>query len=118
MKKDGKFRFSLQFGSETEEDRMAGDFLEQLGNKKSAMVVAAINEYLDNHPQLRSKDYVIKIERTNYDRRKLEQIITEILDQRGSLQMRDRECDTKTCVKDICSDIEEMLSEVALFDVN
>ena len=56
MKKDGKYRFSLQFGSETEAEQMAGEFLERLGNKKSTIVVAAINEYLASHPQLQNKD--------------------------------------------------------------
>ena len=50
MKKEGKYRFSLQFPDGTEENRRAGDFLEQLGNRKSAVVVAALNEYQDKHP--------------------------------------------------------------------
>lgn len=54
MKKDGKYRFSLQFGSETDEEYRAGEFLEHLGNKKSAVIIAALNEYLLSHPELQS----------------------------------------------------------------
>lgn len=54
VKKDGKYRFSLQFGSETDEEYRAGEFLEHLGNKKSAVIIAALNEYLLSHPELQS----------------------------------------------------------------
>ncbi len=50
MKNDKVFRFSLQFSNETEENKRAGEFLESLGNRKSVVIVAAINEYLKNHP--------------------------------------------------------------------
>ena len=38
MKRDGKYRFSLQFGTETTEQIQAGELLERLGNRKSAIV--------------------------------------------------------------------------------
>ena len=41
MKKDGKYRFSLQFNSDTEEQLQAGELLERMGNKKSHLVIAA-----------------------------------------------------------------------------
>lgn len=50
MRNEKAFRFSLQFNNETEENKRAGEFLESLGNRKSLVVVAAINEYLNNHP--------------------------------------------------------------------
>ena len=51
MKKNGKYRFSLQFGMESKEDVTAGELLERLGNKKSKFVVAALNEYISRHPE-------------------------------------------------------------------
>ncbi len=45
MKKDGKYRFSLQFSADSEEQVRAGELLERLGNRKSAVVVAALNDY-------------------------------------------------------------------------
>lgn len=38
MKKDGRYRFTLQFGSDSEEQIRVGEFLESLGNKKSAVM--------------------------------------------------------------------------------
>ena len=52
MKKDGKYRFSLQFGSDSEKQVRAGEFLERLGKKKSIVVVEALNDYLLAHPEL------------------------------------------------------------------
>lgn len=52
MKRDGRYRFSLQFGAETESQVRAGELLEKLGNKKSAVVVAALDAYLETHPEL------------------------------------------------------------------
>ena len=52
MKLDGKYRFTLQFPADTERRIRAGELLEQLGNRKSAVVVAALCEYADRHPEL------------------------------------------------------------------
>ena len=52
MRRQGVYRFSLQFPGDTEERVRAGELLERLGNRKSAVVVAALNQYLDQHPQL------------------------------------------------------------------
>ena len=52
MKKNGKYRFTLQFGMDTEAENRAGEILEKLGNKKSKILIAALNEYASNHPEL------------------------------------------------------------------
>lgn len=52
MKRDGKYRFTLQFPADTERRIQAGELLEQLGNRKSAVVVAALCEYAEKHPEL------------------------------------------------------------------
>lgn len=61
MRKDDKYRFSLQWGSDTQERIAAGDFLEKLGNKKSDFIVLAIWEYLQRHPQAVMPGAKIKI---------------------------------------------------------
>ncbi|ANU53101.1 hypothetical protein I5Q82_15930 [Acutalibacter muris] len=61
MRKDGKYRFSLQFPAETEEQIQAGELLERLGNRKSAVVVAALGEYLATHPALLSPECKVEI---------------------------------------------------------
>ena len=50
MRTQGGYRFSLQFAAETEEQIRAGEFLERMGNRKSAIVVNAISHYLDANP--------------------------------------------------------------------
>lgn len=59
---DNKFRFSLQWGNDTEEKSRAGELLERMGNKKSEFVVLAVTEYLKSHPDLASSSGKISIE--------------------------------------------------------
>jgi hypothetical protein len=61
MKTPDKYRFTLQWGSETEEKRQAGDFLEGLGNRKSEFIVLAVTEYLNNHPESLADGRNVKI---------------------------------------------------------
>ena len=74
MKKDGKYRFSLQFGSDSEKQVRAGEFLESLGKKKSIVVVEALNDYLLAHPELNVSG--------GYYRRRMEQIIRSIVEEK------------------------------------
>lgn len=51
--KDGRiYRYNIQFPGKTELEVRAGEFLETLGRRKSAVIIAALNEYLDHHPEL------------------------------------------------------------------
>ncbi len=59
---DNKFRFSLQWGSDSAEKIQAGKLLERLGNKKSEFVVMAVAEYLRNHPDITRSSGKIRIE--------------------------------------------------------
>lgn len=58
MKKDGKYRFSLQFSAVSDEQIQVGEFLERLGNRKSAVIVAALTEYLTSHPELAESNHI------------------------------------------------------------
>ena len=54
--------------------------LEKLGNKKSAVIVAALNEYLDNHPEFETQGLRIRIEQENgISRDKLERLIRTLI---------------------------------------
>ena len=80
MKRDGRYRFSLQFGAETESQVRAGELLEKLGNKKSAVVVAALDAYLETHLELCTPALTIRINEENAMRReKLESLILGIV---------------------------------------
>lgn len=82
MKKNGKYRFSLQFGSKTENEINAGEFLERLGNKKSVIIVAALNEYLLSHPELQNPNCKIEIKfAPERSRVEIEEIVKTIVEQ-------------------------------------
>ena len=80
MKLDGKYRFTLQFPADTERRIRAGELLEQLGNRKSAVVVAALCEYADKHPELLSRPVRTKIQ-TEYaaSRAALEELVRKLV---------------------------------------
>ena len=80
MKRDGKYRFTLQFPADTERRIRAGELLEQLGNRKSAVVVAALCEYADVHPELLTRPVRAKIQ-TEYaaSRAALEELVRKLV---------------------------------------
>lgn len=83
MKKDGKYRYSLQFGSQTEEEIRAGELLERLGNKKSIIVVAALNDYIASHPDLETPYCKIEVKREpGYPQNGIEEMVRTIVEER------------------------------------
>lgn len=83
MRKNGKYRFSLQFPAETEEQIQAGELLERLGNRKSAVVVAALGEYLAAHPALASPQCKVEIRAVqNLSPEQLKEMVQKMLDER------------------------------------
>ena len=52
MKQDGMYRYCIQFRAHTESEIRVGELLEKLGRKKSAVIIAALLEYMENHPEL------------------------------------------------------------------
>ena len=91
MIKDGKYRFSLQFASDSDNQIRAGEFLERLGNRKSCIIVEAINEYIDNHPELENTQRKIEIEINSssaYSKEKIEQMIRVLVEEKlASIQV-------------------------------
>lgn len=82
MRKNGKYRFSLQFPAETEEQIQAGELLERLGNRKSAVVVAALGEYLVAHPALTSPECRVEITAAqNISSEQLREIVQQIIEE-------------------------------------
>ena len=51
MKTDNGYRYTLQFGCDTDAQIRVGDALERLGNRKSDFIIRAVSEYLDAHPE-------------------------------------------------------------------
>ena len=119
VKRDGKYRFSLQFGSETREQVQAGELLERLGNRKSAVVIAALNAYIAAHPELAEPAPVsVKID-GGIRREALEQMIRSIIDERianGQLLAGGVETPSIQMQEDLNVDIAAMISNLELFD--
>lgn len=119
MKRDGKYRFSLQFGSETQEQVQAGELLERLGNRKSPVVIAALNAYIAAHPELAEPAPVsVKID-GGIRREALEQMIRSIIDERianGQLLAGGVETPSIQMQEDLNVDIAAMISNLELFD--
>ena len=83
MKKDGRYRFTLQFGADSQEQIRVGEFLESLGNKKSTVLVDVLNEYLLSHPELQEAHCKIEVKvASGYNQDKIEQIIRKIVEER------------------------------------
>lgn len=119
MKKDGKYRFSLQFGADTEDQIKVGELLEKLGNKKSSFVVMALNEYLSAHPELQSGDCKIEVKiASGYNWNKIEQLIHTIVDAKmATLQIPSTAegASTKEIPDALEEDVAQMLGNLDMF---
>ena len=116
MKCGNSYRFTLQFGNNTESKIRVGDLLERLGNKKSAVIVAALSEYLEKHPELENGSLRIKVEEENQMRRKqLEEIIRSIVQE----QLQTGKLTPGTALKEetdmLQQDIATMLDNIDVF---
>ncbi len=118
MKKDGAYRFNLQFSADTAERVQAGELLEKLGNKKSAVIVPALNEYLERHPELKTEALRIQINDADALRKeKLEDMIRKIVqEQIGHAEVSDEKQPARESPSDgLEADITQMLDNLKLF---
>ena len=119
MIKDGKFRFTLQFGMETQEELEAGKLLEQLGKRKSPVVVAALNEYLANHPEFHLGETRIHFHLATPDQQNLENTIRRLIEERlgsGMPTLTQTGSQEAPDPKQVSSDILDMLSDLEMFN--
>lgn len=119
MKKDGKYRYSLQFGMSSEEEIRAGELLESLGNKKSKVLIAALNEYVTNHPELESERCELRVSYQSIPMELLETKIRQLVEERlGSVTTFPQ---TNTAVPEqvehVSKDIVDMLGDLELFQI-
>ena len=114
MKKDGHYRFNLQFPAETDEQIQVGELLERLGNRKSAVVVAALGEYLAAHPALCSPECKVEIHTAQAVRPdELQAMIERMLNEKiGAPRFQEAEVQS---APDITGDISEMLDNMDIF---
>lgn len=122
MKKDGKYRFSLQFGTETNEQVQAGELLERLGNRKSQIIVAALNEYLVSHPELQNPHCKIEVKVTSvseYNRTDIERLVRALVEEKlasaqaSNIMQKDGDNEHSS---NLDEDIAAMLENINIFD--
>ena len=112
MKKDGKYRFSLQFPAETEEQIQAGELLERLGNRKSAVIIAALDEYLLAHTALQETKCKVEVNATyNVQPADIERMVRELVEE----QLSHPKIPDKTMPVKENTDINEMLDNLDVF---
>ncbi len=120
MKKDGKYRFSLQFGSDSDEQVQVGELLERLGNKKSHIIVAAVSEYIHNHPEIQGESRKIEVKITSsYSKDKIEEIIRKVLEERlASMQVSTEGINKNSEYDEVAmeNDIAQMLDNIDAFE--
>lgn len=119
MKKDGKYRFTLQFGADSEEQIRVGEFLESLGNKKSAVMVDVLNEYLASRPELQKAHGKIEVKvASGYNRDRMEQMIRQIVEEHiAKMQLTEIQADVpqNKIPETMEDDIAQMLDNLDLF---
>lgn len=119
MKKDGKYRYSLQFGMGSKEEIRAGELLESLGNKKSKVLIAALNEYVANHPELESEHCELKVSFRSVLMELLEMKIRQLVEERLSIPVSppaSKEIPTEHA-DSVSQDIVDMLDDLELFQI-
>ena len=85
MRKDGKYRFTLQFGADSEDQIRVGELLEKLGNRKSMIIVSALSDYINAHPELQSGYSRIEVKvAPAFDRSQMERLIRSIVEEKLS----------------------------------
>jgi len=117
MIKDGKYRYTLQFGMESVEEQRAGELLENMGNKKSPVIVAALNEYLDRHPELLTGKTVIQYRLSTVPPEQLKETIRQLIEERlgTGIPVQSQPGTTPEDTKQVSSDILDMLSDLDCF---
>lgn len=85
MRKDGKYRFTLQFSADSEDQIRVGELLESLGNRKSTIIVSALSDYIKAHPELQSSYSKIEVKvAPAFDRSQMERLIRSIVEEKLS----------------------------------
>lgn len=116
MKRDGVYRFNLQFPADTQEHIRVGEVLERLGKRKSQLVVAALGEYLDRNPQWETPEVRVKIEQqVALNRDKLEEIVRQLVEEKLAALPRSRQELSPVAEEEPDLDISQMLENLELF---
>jgi hypothetical protein len=87
MKKEKVYRYSLQFPGKTDEQIRVGELLEQLGSRKSRLIIRAVSEYIETHPDETAAFTLTRSAPPSaYSREELRTLLTEILAENGYIR--------------------------------
>ena len=118
MKDGSSYRYNIQFPGKTELEIRAGEFLETLGRKKSSVIITALNEYLDHHPELSDGSHPhINISSLSIPEleRKIQSMIEERLARIDLSAVPSPPTRFKGSSETVSKDIMEMISDLDLF---
>jgi len=60
-----------------------GEFLETLGNKKSAFIVKAVSEYIKTHPEILNSNIQINVGYNSINKKELVKLIRKLINERN-----------------------------------
>ena len=115
MKRDSQYRFNIQFTACSDDETRVGEFLNSLGRRKSTVIVAAVIEYLQHHPELLGDDDRIQVSTVSADQ--LEATIRAIIDEKLSTLPVGHKSSAipASAAAPVDADIVDMLSDLELF---
>ena len=83
METRDRYRFTLQWGGDTDDKVQAGEALKGLGSRKSKLIVAAVAEYVKAHPESLLSGYSFKtVVEPPITRGEIEAIVRGMIDTR------------------------------------
>lgn len=125
MRRDDKYRFSLSWGRDTAEKIAVGDLLEKLKNRKSDLIVQAVWEYIENHPEVMAENakIVITVQSTPTDEQtlaKIQQMIDASVERlKDSMKFQiQQEKQVEQVAPTVLNqkDLDDMLDNLTIFD--
>lgn len=103
---------------DTNEEQRAGELLERLGKKKSPVVVAALNEYMVDHPEILAGKGNIQFHLSAPDQQQLEntvrRLVTELLGS-GAVVTGAAQDAPPPAAQKVSDDILDMLTDLDMF---
>ena len=119
MKKDDLYRYCIQFTGKTDAEKRAGEFLEMLGRRKSAVIITALNEYLDRNPDIMTPGIQSHIKVSSVDMAELETRIRQMIEERlAGIDLGTPVSPKENApVQQVSQDIMDMLEDLELFHI-
>lgn len=99
-------------------EKRAGDFLEMLGRRKSTVIIAALNEYLDRHPEIEDAGSDHRVNISTVSMSQVESKIRELIEEKlAGLQVvgATDSAAASSQIEEVSQDIIDMIGDLELF---